>query len=331
MVAMKGAIPHTTPLFLAVMRLLPAGLLVLLASMWMGRSQPKGWLAWSWIIAFALVDGTLFQGFLGEGLLRTDAGLGSVMIDSQPLVVALLALWLFGERMGLWGWLGMSFGIAGISLLGLPEEWTIALGRGDWSVTSLGHGVFWGDFQILQGLLENGQWLMLMAALSMAVGTVLSRYVSRHVDSIVATGWHMVLGSLPLLWGSWQWETDQWLHLNWADYAAMGYSTVFGTAIAYGLFFCFATQGSLTSLSALTFLTPVFALSFGNLILNEALSLIQWTGVGLTLTSIYLINQRDSLTSQLQKRVQRFSSRDAARSQESLNLGYWLTFLENGN
>jgi drug/metabolite transporter (DMT)-like permease len=75
----------------------------------------------------------------------------------------------------------------------------------------------------------------------------------------------------------------------------MGYSTLFGSAIAYGLFFFFASQGNLTSLSALTFLTPVFALIFGNWFLAEVLSPIQFLGVCLTIVSIYLVNQRDRL------------------------------------
>ena len=100
MVAMKGVMPHTTPLFVAVVRLLPAGVLVLLAAALMGKQQPQGWKAWLWISLFALVDGTLFQGFLAEGLARTGAGLGSVMIDSQPLAVAILCLWLFQEKIG---------------------------------------------------------------------------------------------------------------------------------------------------------------------------------------------------------------------------------------
>jgi drug/metabolite transporter (DMT)-like permease len=79
----------------------------------------------------------------------------------------------------------------------------------------------------------------------------------------------------------------------------MSYSTIFGSAIAYGLFFYFASSGSLTSLSSLTFLTPVFALLFGNLFLGEMLSPIQWAGVGLTLISIYLINQRDAVMQKL--------------------------------
>ncbi|MBD2445766.1 EamA family transporter [Nostoc sp. FACHB-152] len=285
MVAMKGVIPHTTPLFMAGVRLLPAGVLILVATTLMGRPQPQGWRAWLWITLFALIDGTLFQGFLAEGLVRTSAGLGSVMIDSQPLAVALLSLWLFQEHIGFWGWLGLGLGVTGISLIGLPDEWIFHLLGTEGNIT-IGS---WQD------LFASGEWLMLLAALSMAVGTVLIRFVSRYADPVSATGWHMILGGLPL-WGvSAFTESQQWQNLVTSDWVAMGYATVFGSAIAYGLFFYFASSGSLTSLSSLTFLTPVFALLFGNLFLSEMLSPLQWIGVGLTLISIYLINQRDTL------------------------------------
>ncbi|MBW4669728.1 MAG: EamA family transporter [Cyanomargarita calcarea GSE-NOS-MK-12-04C] len=288
MVAMKGVIPHTTPLFMAGVRLVPAGVLILIAAAFMGKPQPKGWAAWLWIALFALVDGTLFQGFLAEGLMRTSAGLGSVMIDSQPLAVALLSLWLFKEHIGLWGWLGLGLGVMGISLIGLPDDLIL-------SFFSTSFPMVTGGTPILNSLFESGEWLMLLAALSMAVGTVFIRYVTKYVDPVTATGWHMIIGGLPL-WGiSLNLESEQWQNLIPSDWLALGYATLFGSAIAYGLFFYFASSGSLTSLSSLTFLTPVFALLFGNLFLSEMLTTVQWVGVGLTLISIYLINQRDTL------------------------------------
>ena len=123
MVAMKGVLPQTTPFFLAGIRLVPAGILVLLVAWWLKRPQPRGVKAWLWISIFALLDGAMFQGFLAAGLTRTGAGLGSVIIDSQPLAVALLSCWLFGEIIGLWGSIGLGFGILGISFIGLPQEW----------------------------------------------------------------------------------------------------------------------------------------------------------------------------------------------------------------
>lgn len=291
MVAMKGVIPDTTPFFLAGVRLLPAGILVLLAAVWMGRPQPRTWQGWAWVLAFALVDGALFQGFLAVGLMRTGAGLGSVMIDSQPLAVALMARWLFGERVGPLGWLGLAVGLLGIALLGLPDEWIFSLfsGHPDWLQDSASIGV----------LLQGGEWLMLLAALSMAIGTVMIRFVCRHTDPVSATGWHMVLGGLPLFWLSWQTETAQFQNLIGSEWLALAYATVMGSAVAYAVFFYLASEGNLTSLSALTFLTPVFALVFGNLFLQEQLTVLQWGGVGLTLVSIYLINQRDQLRERL--------------------------------
>ncbi len=285
MVAMKGVIDNTAPLFMAGVRLFPAGFLVLATAILLKRPQPQTWQAWLWIAWFALVDGVMFQGFLAEGLVRTGAGLGSVMIDSQPLAVALLSRFLFKEIINFWGWLGLGIGILGISLIGLPDNWIYSLVQADF--TSLAFD--WHN------LFNNGEWLMLLASLSMAVGTVTIRFVSRHVDPIVATGWHMILAGIPLFGCSWWWESNQWVNLHLQDWFLLGYATVFGSAIAYGLFFYLASGGNLTSLSALTFLTPVFALLFGNLLLAEVLSLLQSVGVCLTIVSIYLINQREKL------------------------------------
>jgi len=288
MVAIKGVMPHTTPLFMATIRLIPAGILVLIVAATIDRPQPQGWKAWAWILLFALVDGTLFQGFLAAGLARTTAGLGSVMIDSQPLAVALLSAWLFKERIGAIGICGLILGVLGISCIGLPVEW----------LSQFVASPLTSQFD-LEALFNHGEWLMLLAALSMAVGTILIPFITKYVDPVVATGWHMIIGGIPLAIGSFYLESNQWAALTGSDWLSVAYSTVFGSAVAYGLFFYFAAQGNLTSLSSLTFLTPVFALLFGSLFLGETLDLLQWCGVSLTLVSILFINQRDYIWSQL--------------------------------
>jgi drug/metabolite transporter (DMT)-like permease len=121
------------------------------------------------------------------------------------------------------------------------------------------------------------------------------RFVSKYADPVTATAWHMILGGLPLWGASYVTESQQWENLLGWEWIALGYATVFGSAIAYGLFFYFASKGNLTNLSSLTFLTPVFALLFGNIFLSENLSFLQWVGVGLILPSIYLINQRHNI------------------------------------
>jgi drug/metabolite transporter (DMT)-like permease len=290
MVAMKGVLPDTTPFFVATVRLVPAGILVLLWATWQKRPQPSDWQGWGWITLFALVDGTLFQGFLAQGLNRTGAGLGSVIIDSQPIAVALLSSWLFKESIGGLGWLGLILGIGGISLIGLPDEWFYQLLHFQGLTIDFHGEAFW----------QSGELWMLLASLSMAVGTVLIPFVSRRVDPVVATGWHMVIGGLPLLTIALLEKGQPWQGIDLWGWGNLAYATIFGSAIAYGIFFYLASQGNLTSLSSLTFLTPIFALSFGNLILGEQLSSLQWVGVGFTLVSIYLINQRERLKTFLQ-------------------------------
>uniref|UniRef100_M4DY24 EamA domain-containing protein n=1 Tax=Brassica campestris TaxID=3711 RepID=M4DY24_BRACM len=273
MVAMKEVLPITGPFFVAAFRLIPAGLLLVAFAVYRGRPLPKGFDAWLSIALFALVDATCFQGFLAQGLQRTSAGLGSVIIDSQPLTVAVLASFLFGESIGIVRAGGLLLGVAGLLLLEVP------------SVTSDGNSFsLWG----------SGEWWMLLAAQSMAIGTVMVRWVSKYSDPIMATGWHMVIGGLPLLAisvinndpvfnGSLQ-------KLSTNDIIALLYTSIFGSAVSYGVYFYSATKGSLTKLSSLTFLTPMFASIFGYLYLDETFSSLQLVGAAVTLVAIYLVN-----------------------------------------
>jgi drug/metabolite transporter (DMT)-like permease len=287
MAAMKPLLPGGGPWLVASLRLLPAALALLLAVPLLGRSLRIARADWGWLLLFALVDGTLFQGLLARGLEQTGAGLGSVLIDSQPLLVALLARALFGEVINPVGWLGLLLGLLGILCLGLPpgllQQWWLQ-GPAVLGERALGHGELW----------------MLGAAAAMAVGTVLCRFASRHSDPVAVTGWHMLLGGLPLLLGVWRdagtpLALPPWSPLQWG---LMGYASLLGSALAYGLFFWFASSGDLTGFTALTVLTPVFALLTGLLLLHERLLPLQWLGVGLALLSVTLINRRQWLWEQ---------------------------------
>lgn len=282
MVVMKAIIPQTEPLFLAATRLIPAGVLLVGLASILGRSQPQGWKAWLWITLFGLIDGTLFQGFLAFGLVRTGAGLGSLLIDSQPLAVAVMAALFYKERIGNVAIIGLGVGFIGIGLIGLPPQLWHFLAAGDFHEFSK-----WWEIGF-----SLGEWLMLGASLSMAVGTILIRPVVQNADPVAATGWHMIIGGLPLLLLSNQIETSVWQDLNAWGWLGMTYMSVLGGAIAYGLFFYLASAGNLTKLSALTFSTPVFAIIFGRIFLDETLTQIQWLGVLFTLTSIYLVSGR---------------------------------------
>jgi drug/metabolite transporter (DMT)-like permease len=296
MAAMTPLLTGAQPLMVAALRLLPAGLVLLAVAVALGRPLAVHARDWPWLLLFAAVDGALFQGLLAMGLGRSGAGLGSVLIDSQPLLVALLARALFGEAINPVGWVGLLLGVLGILCLGLPAD----LLRHWWL-----EGPRVSDLQAW----SHGELWMLGAAAAMAVGTVLSRFATQRSDALVVTGWHMLLGGLPLLpgaaWmaqvpashgglgaatvpGFWpQWTSSQW--------GLMAYASLLGSALAYGLFFWFASKGDLTGFTALTFLTPVFALLSGLLFLEESLRPLQWLGALLALISVLLIHQRQHL------------------------------------
>jgi hypothetical protein len=61
MVAMKGVIPRTGPFFVAALRLIPAGVLLVAFAAARGRKQPSGWAAWLAVAAFGFIDAACFQ------------------------------------------------------------------------------------------------------------------------------------------------------------------------------------------------------------------------------------------------------------------------------
>jgi drug/metabolite transporter (DMT)-like permease len=179
-------------------------------------------------------------------------------------------------------------GLLGILCLGLPAE-------------VLRHWWLQGPPALQGQAWSHGEAWMLAAAAAMAVGTVLCRYATRRSDPVAITAWHMLFGGVPLvlvaggesllrpetvafwpLWGPTEW-------------GLMAYAALLGSALAYGLFFWFASSGDLTGFTALTFLTPVFAVICGVLLLGERLGPLQWLGAVLALISVLLINQRGRL------------------------------------
>lgn len=74
------------------------------------------------------------------------------------------------------------------------------------------------------------------------------------------------------------------------DVAALTYTSLFGSAASYAVFFYYASKGNLTRLSSLTFLTPMFAAFTGFVCLNETLTPLQLAGASVTVAAVVLIN-----------------------------------------
>ena len=283
MAAMTPLVSSAGPDLVASLRLLPAGILVLITTYLFKRDLKIYRNDLKWFFVFTIIDATFFQLFLTYGISETGAGLGSVLIDSQPLLVALLARAVFGNLINPIGWLGLLFGLGGIIFLGVPieflENWWLMSEK---SISDIAFNV--------------GELWMLAASLSMALGTILIRFTCTKSDPVAVTGWHMVLGSIPLIIKHCL-QTNFQIIPNWSffDWGLMSFSSIFGGALAYGLFFYFANNKEITGFSTLAFLTPVFALLTGGIYLDERLTTIQWIGVVFVLISVFFVSQRKSL------------------------------------
>ena len=283
MAAMTPLVSSAGPELVASLRLLPAGILVLITTYLLKRDLKIYKCDLKWFLVFTIVDATFFQLFLTYGISETGAGLGSVLIDSQPLLVAILARAIFGNLINPIGWLGLLFGLGGIIFLGVPQEIL-----GNWWLMS--------DQSIKDVSFNVGEIWMLAASLSMALGTILIKFTCTKSDPVAVTGWHMVLGSFPLIISHCL-QTNFKIIPDWSilDWGLMSFASLFGGALAYGLFFYFANNKEITGFSTLAFLTPVFALLTGGVWLDERLTFVQWIGVVFVLISVFFVSQRKSL------------------------------------
>ena len=280
MVAMKLVLGHVDPWTVAWLRILPAALAMVLVLPVVGVSLAVAREDWGWLALFSLVDVSCAQALLGAGLQTTGPGLSSVLIDTQPLLVALLARQVFGEAINPVGWLGLLTGLGGVACLGLPGPLLQNL---------------WLQGPALGSLPWNGGVALLLgSAMAMACGVVLCRFAARQSHVLSVTAWHLLLGGLPLL-GISAWQSSGLQSLAPQDWWLMAYASGGGTALGYGLFFWFVTQRELTGFTALTFLTPVFALACGWLVQHEHLETTQWIGVLLALVAVTLITRRQQL------------------------------------
>jgi drug/metabolite transporter (DMT)-like permease len=109
---------------------------------------------------------------LNTGEQTIAAGPASFIIQVNPILVALIAMPMLGERFGFYGWLG-----TGVSFLGVG---LIAYGSGD----GLG--------------LNVGALLILGAAFCTSISTILQKPLLGRMPPLVTTAWILLLGSLPL-------------------------------------------------------------------------------------------------------------------------------------
>ena len=239
-------LPPDRPLLAAVVRALPAGLLLVVLT----RGLPQG--IWRWR---ALVLGTLnigaFFALLFVAAYRLPGGVAAIIIAAQPLLVAGLAAGLLGERLTLRTTIAAAAGVAGVSLLVLQAD------------------------ARLDGL---GVAAAVGGAVVMATGVVLSKRWPSPAPLLTTTGWQLAAGGLLLLPVALFVEGPPPVTLSSANLAGYGYLTIVGAALAYALWFRGIRALPATSVTFLGLLSPLVATALGWLVLNQELTAIQALG-----------------------------------------------------
>lgn len=243
------------PLMLAMLRALPAGLLLLLVV----RQLPQG--GW-WLKSFILgaLNFSIFWLLLFVSAYRLPGGVAATVGAIQPLLVILLAWPLLGTPIRLLGIGAALLGMAGVALL------VLAPGAG---LDPLG---------IAAGL---------AGAAAMAGGTVLSRKWQPPVSPLTFTAWQLTAGGLLLLPLA-LWFVPEWPAVSMANGLGLAYLGLIGAAGTYILWFRGIAKLGPSAVAPLGLLSPVVAVMLGWSFLGQNLTPWQWGGMLAVLVGIGL-------------------------------------------
>lgn len=248
-------LPEGHPLFAALMRALPAGLVALAIT----RTLPRG--SWWWK---SLVLGTLnmaaFFPLLFLSAQHLPGGVAATLGAAQPIVVAFLAVWILGEKLSGWRIFWGLVGVAGVALV------------------VLGPSAAFSPLGLAAGL---------AGAASMGVGVVLTKRWGRPegVSAMSLAGWQLTAAGLVLLVPA---LVVDGVPAGIDGAAVLGYLWlgVLGALVSYTIWFAGIRQLPVTSTALLGLLSPLVAALLGVLIAGESLTPLQLLGFGVALAAM---------------------------------------------
>ncbi|MEQ6291229.1 DMT family transporter [Vogesella sp. GCM10023246] len=259
---MRVAVPSLGPFPLIELRLALAALVLLPILCWQGGLAL--WRAHWWQIA---VSGVFLSALpfclIAWATLTLPAGVASVLNATTPLMTALWAMPLAGERLTAQRSGGLLLGLAGVTVL--------MLGRG-------------AGF-------DAGTLLPVLAMLAATACYGWSGHMTKRwlhgVPPLVITAGMLSSGSLlllPLAW--WQWPAGEIAANVWGAVLALALAS---TAFAYLIFYRLIARLGATRASGVTYLVPVFGVLWGALLLGEAINAGMLLGAALILAGVVLL------------------------------------------
>ncbi|HLU28983.1 MAG TPA: EamA family transporter [Glycomyces sp.] len=255
-------LPPDRPMLTALLRALPAGLLLVLVS----RRLPKG--EWWWK---ASVIGTLniaaFFAMLFLAAYRLPGGVAAVTGAVGPLATAGATILILHQKVRLRTWLLGLAGVAGIAMVVLTAE---------------------ARLDLLGAVAGVG------GAVSMATAVVLTKRwgIPPQAGPAALAGWQLTAGGLLLIPVAFAVEgaVPEFTAVNVAGYVYLG---LVNTALGYWLWFRGIGRLSVVPLSFLALFSPLTAATLGWLVLDEAFTVWQSAGFAVALAAT-LVSQLPS-------------------------------------
>ncbi len=242
---------HLDPFFVSMGRALVAGTLSAVLLAWKRPRCPAG-LEWRWL---ALVVGGVVIGFpvLSTVALRDmPAAHGSVILGTAPLLTAVVASLVAGERHGLAFW---AASVVGCALV-------------------IGFAVWRAGGTALHLVLGPADALMLAAVVVVAFGYVGGGQAAKTLGSWQTICWALVL-SLPLLPLP-VWWTRPAGPVPAASGAAFGYQSLVSMFLGFFAWYRGLALGGIARVGQVQLVQPVLSLAVSALLLGEAVPPVLW-------------------------------------------------------
>lgn len=256
-------LPPDRPFTAAVLRVLPAGLALVLLC----RRLPEPG-QWGRMLVLAALNIGLFQVLLFVAAYRLPGGLAAVVGAIQPLLVMALAWAVDRLRPVPMATYGGVLGVVGMALLLLSP-------RSVWDPVGVGAA--------------------LAGAGSMAAGTFLSRRWRSRMPVMAFTGWQLLMGGVMV--APVAVLADPPLPaLNGTQVAAYAYLSGAGALLAYTLWFRGLHRLPPVAVSALGLLSPVTAVVLGWVLLDQAVGGVSLLGMAMVLAGILAVQRAPAAT-----------------------------------
>jgi drug/metabolite transporter (DMT)-like permease len=267
-VGIKEVIAHGPPVTLAGARfVLGGGLLVPLVRRRAMVPPPPGRrlrpLRGREVLLVALLQTTALYGLGFLGVQRTTAGAAALLLNTNPVMVALLAWPMLGEPLGPMSLAGVVLALAGVA--------TVSVHSGLGSPGGIG--------------------LLLGGALAWASASIVLKRMG-SVDLLRLSCGQMLLGGLPLLVFGILSE-HRLPHPTAASVAWFAFLVIPATAVNFVLWFGLLERYSATAMTSWLFLIPVFGVLAGAVILHEPIGWRVGAG-GLLVVAGVLLTQRQA-------------------------------------